>query len=85
MQEILQKIPDFIQLFALLGMVLTILATIIVRLTPSKVDDEKVDAFALKIMKALSWLPTIGINPRTQALEQAYKELKEKQDAPKSN
>lgn len=76
MQELLTKIPDVIQLIALLGMVLTMLATVIVRLTPNKIDDEKVGAFAEKLNKILHWLPTIGVNPKTQALEKAYEELK---------
>ncbi len=78
MQDLLTKIPDVIHLIALLGMAVTILATILVRLTPSKTDDEAVGAFAEKLNKVLHWLPTIGINPKTKALEEAYEELKKK-------
>jgi len=83
MQEILQKIPDFVQAFALLGMCLSILATIVVRITPSKTDDEKVGAFVEKFQKVLHWMPTLGINPNTKKLQEAYEELKAKSEQPK--
>lgn len=85
MQELLMKIPDIIQVVALLGMVISIAATIVVRLTPSTTDDEKVSAIIAKFMKVLQWLPTIGVNPQTKKLQEAYEELKAKQDANKPN
>lgn len=85
MQELLMKVPDIIQVIALLGMVASILATIVVRLTPSTTDDEKVSAIVAKFMKVLQWLPTIGVNPQTKKLQEAYEELKAKQDANKPN
>lgn len=83
MQELLMKIPDFIQVFALFGMIISILATVIVRLTPSTTDDEKVNTVISKFMKVLQWLPTIGVNPQTKKLQEAYEELKAKQDGTK--
>lgn len=83
MQELLQKIPDFIQAFALLGMCLSILATIVVRITPDKADDEKVSSFVEKFQKVLHWMPTLGINPNTKKLQEAYEELKAKSEQPK--
>lgn len=85
MQELLMKIPDIIQVIALLGMVLSITATVVVRLTPSKTDDEKVSDIVSKFMKVLQWLPTLGVNPQTKKLQEAYEELKAKQDATKPN
>ena len=58
-----------------------ILATVIVRLTPSKSDDaivEKMDGF---FFKALSFLPTIGINPNTAKLKDALVEAQAQLDA----
>lgn len=81
MEQILVKVPDYVQLIALLGMVLSILATVVVRITPSKLDDEKVGVWTEKVAKAIAWLPTLGINPRTKALEEAYKQLKEEKNA----
>ena len=80
MQELLTKVPDIIQVIALLGMVASILATIVVRLTPSTTDDEKVSAIVAKFMKVLHWLPTIGINPQTKKLQEAYEDIKKKLD-----
>ena len=76
MQEILSKIPDLIQAIALIGMCLSILATIVVRITPSESDNLKVDAVIQNFMKLLSWMPTIGLNPNTKRLREAYEELK---------
>lgn len=80
MQELLLKIPDIVQVIALFLMCLVLIATVVVRLTPSKTDDEKLSAFANGLVKVLSWLPTIGINPKTQALQKAYEELKGQQE-----
>ena len=55
---------------------LTIGATIIVRLTPSKKDDEDVGKITSVIWKYIGYLPTLGINPRTKKLEEAYLEAK---------
>jgi hypothetical protein len=78
MQEFLQKIPDVIQIVALIGMTVAILATVIVRITPSHSDDEKLNALLDKFLRVLSWLPTIGINPRTKEMEKALEELRKK-------
>lgn len=83
MNELLQKIPDIVQLIALVGMAVSVLATILVRLTPDKADDEKVDAFIQKFQKVLHWLPTIGLNPNTKKLQEAYDELKAKSESNK--
>jgi hypothetical protein len=85
MQELLMKVPDIIQVIALVGMVVSLLATVVVRITPSKTDDEKVSEVVAKFMKVLAWLPTIGVNPQTKKLQEAYEELKAKQDANKPN
>lgn len=76
MQEILLKVPQFVQLASLGLMVLVLVATLIARLTPSKKDDEVVEAAGNTLVKIIHWLPTIGVNPRTAALEAAYADLK---------
>lgn len=81
MQELLLKIPDYIQVFALFGMVISIAATVAVRLTPSTTDDEKVSALVQKFLKVLQWLPTIGVNPQTKKLQEAYEDLKSKNES----
>lgn len=74
---------EFIQEYApivaqILGY-LTIGATIVVKLTPNKEDDLKAEKLAGKIWKYINMLPTIGINPRTKKLEEAYLEQQGKQ------
>lgn len=59
----------------ILGFV-TIGATIIVKATPSKKDDADAKLITDKIWRYINMLPTIGINPRTKKLEEAYKESK---------
>ena len=70
MVEILQNV-------SMVATALMILATIFVRLTPTKDDDEKVGGFIVKIQDLMKYLPTLGVNPRTQKLEEALKELQE--------
>ena len=76
MQELLLKIPDWIQAFALIGMCVSILATLVARLTPSTADDEKVAKFVAALQKILAFLPTIGINPQTKKLQEELERLK---------
>ena len=60
---------------ALVVFAITIVATIIVRITPDKADDAKVDVLAKKIHGLFQYLPTWGVNPKSKALESAYKEI----------
>lgn len=48
---------------------LVTISTIIVRLTPTKADDKKLDELLKKTHKFMSYLPTVGRNPRTKELE----------------
>lgn len=57
---------------------LAIVATILVRLTPSTKDDEAVSRVILWWDKFLSWAPTIGVNPKTKKLKAALEEMKSK-------
>jgi hypothetical protein len=60
---------------ALVVFSLTIVATIIVRITPDKADDEKVDILVKKLHFLFQYLPTWGVNPKSKALEEAYKQI----------
>lgn len=75
MEQVLANLPAHIETLCEVIGAITILATVIVRLTPSKKDDESVLNIAKGFWKAVSYLPTIGINPRTKKLEEAYKEV----------
>ncbi|MBA3756307.1 MAG: hypothetical protein H0X02_08820 [Nitrosomonas sp.] len=74
MQEILTNFPHYVDELCKIITALTIVATLVVRLTPSKSDDVLVDSFKAKLLKFLSYLPTWGINPRTKKLEEALKD-----------
>lgn len=57
---------------------LVILATVVVRLTPTKSDDEKLDKIVKKIHSFFALLPTIGLNPKTKQMQDWYEENKSK-------
>lgn len=82
MANLLTKIPDIVQLIALIGMAVSILATLVARIIPGTKDDEAVGKFASFVLKLIGWLPTLGVNPQTKKLEEAYAELKAKVEAP---
>jgi len=57
---------------------LVVVATIVVRVTPSE-SDNKYLAKALSVFnKLLFWAPTLGVNPNTKKLMEAQKELEKK-------
>ena len=72
----LENLPTYIDYLSQGVLALVIIATIIVRLTPSPKDDEKLDSFVTKLRKWMSYLPTFGINPKTKELEKKIDELK---------
>lgn len=77
MEQILARLPEYINLIAQLLGALVVLATVIVKITPSSSDNIKVKSFSDKFLKVLTYLPTLGVNPRTKSLEAALKEINE--------
>ena len=75
------KLPEWIEMAAMILSSLVVVSTIVVRITPSKKDDDVHSRFAEMVMKVIKWLPTIGVNPQTKELERAYDELKKKNDS----
>jgi len=75
----LDQVMYYIDIFAQLVLAVSILATIVVRLTPSRVDDERTSRVVRFVVIALSYLPTFGINPRTRELEKALEVVKNDQ------
>lgn len=78
MEELMANLPRHIEIACQIVGAVAIVATIIVRVTPSKKDDESVMKIASGFWRIISYLPTIGINPQTKKLEDAYKEVAEK-------
>jgi ethanolamine ammonia-lyase large subunit len=77
MENLLANAPALIQMASMALTVVTLLATLIVRITPNKTDDQAVGKFSSMLIKALHFLPTIGINPQTKKLEEEIMQLKE--------
>jgi len=75
---IVTQVPFWFQAIAQLMMIITLGATVVVRLTPKQSDDEKVGKFTAWLLKILHWLPTLGVNPQTKKLEEALEDLKVK-------
>lgn len=80
MEEILKKIPDIIEIASLVLTTITLVATVVVRLTPTKADDAFMGKVSGGLIRILQWLPTIGVNPKTRQMEQTIAELREKTD-----
>lgn len=51
-----------------------IVATVIVRLTPTKSDDRKLNAFLKRFHSVLAFFPTVGVNPQTRELKKKAEE-----------
>jgi hypothetical protein len=80
MEELLSKVPSYVELGALFITSLVIVASVGVRFTKSTKDDAYVGKVANFFIKLFSYLPTLGLNPQTKKLEEAYKELRERFD-----
>lgn len=76
MDDILKNLPQIIEVISHGLMILVVVATFIVQLTPTKSDDEKLMKWLDMIHKAIKWLPTIGVNPKTKELENYYESQK---------
>lgn len=77
MQIDMNAIGDILTIASQLLTALTILATVLVRIPALKKHAANVEGAAAKIQKAINYLPTIGINPRTKKLEEALREVQE--------
>ena len=78
MEEFIAGLPEKIKMFAEILGVIAIIATVIARVTPDPKDEGKVKKIVDVVMKVIGYLPTVGINPRTQKLEDAVKGLQKK-------
>jgi hypothetical protein len=47
-----------------------VFATIVVRLTPTKSDDKKLQKILKDVHKYMAFFPTLGVNPKTKELEE---------------
>ncbi len=77
MESFISQAGEWLQAIAIVVFALTILATAVVRMTPTKSDDLALKSWSAKLLKLVSYLPTWGINPRTKQLEEWLKEQEE--------
>lgn len=68
-------LPVAMNVLSALG-ALCLLATIIAKMTPSPKDDEAVGKVYGYLLKVIQFLPTLGINPQTQKIQEALEEAK---------
>lgn len=71
MEKVIEYLPIILQSLG----ALTIVATVLVRLTPSPADDADIKRYSESIWRLIAWLPTIGVNPQTDRLKKAYDAL----------
>lgn len=69
MEEIIAKLPGYLEQASIYLSVLTAVATALVRLPVMAKYEKQVGGAVGFIRKVLSWLPTLGVNPRTKELE----------------
>jgi hypothetical protein len=77
--------PHLIDLISQIMMAIVVLATALVRLPFLKKYAAEVDSLGGKLIKAISYAPTIGINPRTKALEDALKDQAAQKETEKAS
>lgn len=73
MEEILTKLPAWVMDIPEYLGCLVVVSTALVRLPGLRKHEEKVGKIINCIYKLLSWLPTLGTNPRTKDLESKVK------------
>ena len=74
--EIIAQILKYGQVIIDVLGALVLVSTLIVRVTPSTTDDESVGKVYGLWLKAIQFLPTLGVNPQTKKLEDIINELK---------
>ena len=83
MDEFFSKVNYYVIIASQLLGALTVVASIIAQITPTPKDDKLVSKVSGYILAVIKWLPTIGINPNTKKIEDAYNEYSKKPVAKK--
>ncbi len=78
MEEMLKGVPAIVQTASLILTSLTLLATVIARITPTKRDDQYMTSVTRFVLSILKVMPTLGVNPQTKKMEETIMELREK-------
>jgi len=80
MEEILAKLPGWVSDVPHYFTAAVLLATVLVRLTPSPKDDEVVSRVKGIWLGTLQRFPTLGTNPETKRMKKALEDLKGDKD-----
>lgn len=78
MESIMTSIPQWIEAIAIFFFGLMISATAVGRVIKAPKVGESVSGVKKVIYKALAFLPTLGINPNTKKLQEAFEDLERK-------
>ncbi|MDX9730210.1 MAG: hypothetical protein RBT63_00430 [Bdellovibrionales bacterium] len=78
MSEIFAKLPEIVELLAYIVLSIVMLASAIAHLTSWKEGKEYSGKVGGWVNGILSRLPTVGLNPQTKKLQEAYKELQDR-------
>lgn len=73
--EIVTEIPNWLNLASLILTALTLAATALAQLLKNKAMGDNVGKFAEILFKVIAILPTLGVNPKTKAMQEQIKEL----------
>lgn len=73
MDDLISKLPEWVQHIPTYLGVLVIIATALVRIPGLNKYEDEVQGVVKVINKILSWMPTLGKNPSTKALEAKVK------------
>jgi len=76
MEDFLLKLPGLVEQVCFYLGALVLVATVVVRFTPSKTDDELVSKLGRWFYRMVDILPTLGVNPKTKKLKDAYEKLR---------
>lgn len=75
--EAVVKAPIYLAVICQVLGAIALVATVVVRVTPSPEDDKKVSKLVAKLWGLIDMLPTVGVNPRTKKIREAIKSLKQ--------
>jgi len=85
MEALVHNLVPYVEKVSYGLLILVLGASFIARLTPTPKDDKIVSTVSRFILKAVRFLPTIGINPNTKSLEKSLSDLKEDNGDSKGN
>ena len=81
MEELLPGLVPKLEMAAQVLGSLVVIATVLAKMISGGKYEDKVGKISGVILKIIGYLPTLGVNPQTKKLEDAYKALKKSEGA----